>query len=237
MKKFSRIRKIHPAWFLFAVVLFLLWDMPFLLPLKIFVVFLHELSHAIAGVLTGGKVVEIQVHANQGGHCLIAGGSRVISLAAGYLGSLLWGGLIMLGASRGRYDRLLSASIGVLTVAVTLFYVRNLFGLLFGIIFGVGLMALAKFASERINDLCLRAIGFTSCLYAVLDIKSDILDRPGVRSDARMLSEVTYIPTVVWGIVWITCALVLSVYFLVLCSEATRRKSNPKVYDPLGLRK
>jgi len=217
--------------------LFIVWDMPFLLPLKIFVVFLHELSHAIAGILTGGSVVEIQIHANQGGHCLIRGGSRVISLAAGYLGSLIWGGLIMFAASRGRYDRLLGACIGVMTVVVTLVYVRNIFGIAFGLFFGVSLLALARYASEEINDLFLRAIGFTSCLYAVLDIKSDILDRPGCRSDAKMLSEVTYIPTFVWGILWITCALFLSVYFLVLCSEGKRGRASSKVYDPLGLRK
>jgi hypothetical protein len=49
----------------------------------------------------------------------------------------------------------------------------------------------------------------TSCLYAVLDIKSDVLDRPHLPSDAAMLAEATGIPTVFWGILWIGVALVV----------------------------
>ena len=50
-------------------------------------------------------------------------------------------------------------------------------------------------------------LGLTSCLYAVLDIKSDVLDRPGLPSDAAMLTELTGLPTLFWGVLWITLAL------------------------------
>jgi hypothetical protein len=57
----------------------------------------------------------------------------------------------------------------------------------------------------------LTVLGLTSCLYAILDIKSDILDRPKAHSDAYMLSEMTAIPTAVWGFLWIGLALLVSV--------------------------
>ncbi|BBG99532.1 hypothetical protein Prudu_009251 [Prunus dulcis] len=38
-----------------------------LTPFKLITVFLHEASHAIACILTCGKVEGIQVHANEGG--------------------------------------------------------------------------------------------------------------------------------------------------------------------------
>jgi hypothetical protein len=44
----------------------------------------------------------------------------------------------------------------------------------------------------------------------VLDIKSDVLERPELRSDAFMLAELTGIPTVVWGFLWISAALAVS---------------------------
>ena len=53
-------------------------------------------------------------------------------------------------------------------------------------------------------------LGLTSALYAILDIKSDILDRPHLRSDAFMLSELTGIPTVAWGAIWIAAALAVT---------------------------
>ena len=45
----------------------------------------------------------------------------------------------------------------------------------------------------------------------MLDIKSDILDRPELRSDARMLAELTGVPTLVWGGLWIAIALLFCV--------------------------
>ena len=58
------------------VVIGLLWDTPVVYPLKIFVVFMHEVSHGLAAIATGGRLIEIQVVAQQGGHAITAGGSR-----------------------------------------------------------------------------------------------------------------------------------------------------------------
>ncbi|HIF24510.1 MAG TPA: M50 family peptidase, partial [Gemmatimonadetes bacterium] len=64
------------------------------------------------------------------------------------------------------------------------------------------------------NQGVLLTLGLTSCLYAILDIKSDILDRPELRSDAAMLGEITGIHTVVWGGLWITVAVLASAWLL-----------------------
>lgn len=55
-------------------------------------------------------------------------------------------------------------------------------------------------------------MGLTSCLYAVLDIKGDILDRPELPSDAWMLAQLTNIPTMAWGVAWIAIALNVSAW-------------------------
>jgi hypothetical protein len=64
------------------------------------------------------------------------------------------------------------------------------------------------------RKLLLTALGLTSCLYAVLDIKSDILDRPGLPSDATALARLTGIPALAWGLVWITISLVVCVWLV-----------------------
>jgi hypothetical protein len=43
------------------------WDTPLVYPIKIFVVFLHELGHALAALLTGGQVVSIQIFPDESG--------------------------------------------------------------------------------------------------------------------------------------------------------------------------
>ena len=73
---------------------------------------------------------------------------------------------------------------------------------------GAVLAETARGLSPAVNRIVLTVLGLTSCLYAILDIKSDIIDRPGLRSDAHMLAELTGIPTLVWGAFWIALALV-----------------------------
>ena len=68
---------------LIAVGIGVLWNTPFIKPLKLFVVFLHEGSHALATVATGGKVVDIQIFLTEGGMARSLGGSRFWTLMAG----------------------------------------------------------------------------------------------------------------------------------------------------------
>ena len=66
--------------------------------------------------------------------------------------------------------------------------------------------------SSAVNQGILLTLGLTSCLYAILDIKSDVLDRPELQSDAAMLGDLTGIDTVVWGGLWITVAVLASAW-------------------------
>jgi hypothetical protein len=58
-------------------------------------------------------------------------------------------------------------------------------------------------------------LGLTSALYAILDIKSDVLDRPELPSDAHMLAEVTGIgTTTMWGVLWISIAIAFATWLM-----------------------
>jgi hypothetical protein len=200
---------------LFFAALWLLWDTPLVYPLKIFVVLLHEVSHAMMSVATGGSIERITLDPMQGGACYCPGGNAFLTLSAGYLGSLLWGGLMLSAARKSRVkSQWVNGLIGALVIGLTLLYVRNAFGFVFGIAFGLAMFAVSKKLSDGVNRALLLTLGLTSALYAILDIKSDVLDRPEVRSDAFMLAEITGVPTLIWGVVWISLALALSFWLL-----------------------
>lgn len=200
---------------LFFVALWLLWNTPLVYPVKIFVVLLHEISHGVMAVATGGSIQRIELNPLQGGACYCPGGNAFLTLSAGYLGSLAWGGM-MFSAARARRVRAewVTSFIGLLVTVLTVLYVRTPFGLLFGVVFGIALLAMGRRASRSLNRTLLLALGLTSALYAILDIKSDIIDRPGAESDAFMLSEITGVPTVAWGAIWIVLALGFSFWLL-----------------------
>lgn len=188
----------------FYAALWVLWWTPVVFPLRIFVVLLHEISHALAAVITGGTIERIVLHANEGGATYTRGGNAFLIMSAGYLGSLLWGlALIELAGARAQLARTaLTVLAGALLIISGLF-VRNAFGFVFTVLFGAALFVAARRLSTRAVAIVLLVLGLTSALYALLDIRSDILLRSSLESDAYMLAQLTGVPTLVWGFLWI----------------------------------
>jgi hypothetical protein len=194
----------------YFAVLWVFWPTIWVYPLKIFVVFLHELSHAIAGVATGGTIDRIVLDPYQGGATYVRGGNAFLLLSAGYLGSLLWGlGLLLVARTRPRIGRRVVFVLAIIFLAVTALFVRNSFGFVFGLFFGLALLV----ASRKLPDggivVLLTTLGLTSALYALFDIRDDILAQPDLPSDAHMLSQLTGVPTLAWGFFWGALALAL----------------------------
>jgi len=183
------------------------------LPLKILVVFLHEVSHGAAAALTGGEVISISLSPEQGGLTTTRGGSLFFILSAGYVGSLLIGVMVLVAALRTHLDRLLMGAFGMATLLITAFYIREVFPLVFGVATGVVMLAIARFLPRDINDLMLRIFGLSSMIYVPLDIFSDTIARSELRSDAYMLAENFFGATMLWGAIW----LVISLAVIGLC--------------------
>lgn len=205
MDRLTRRRVLFVVGFLaYFGAVWVLWDSVVIYPLKIFVVLLHEISHGAVAVATGGRIDAILLDPNQGGACRCPGGSPFWTLSAGYLGSLGWGVLILLAAGWRRLRaRALVGVIGAVVLALTALYLRGAFALAFGLLFGLGLAASARWLAEGFNRVLVRFLGMTSCLYVLLDIKSDVLDRPHLPSDAAVLAELTGVPTLLWGLIWL----------------------------------
>ena len=192
----------------------MLWDTFLVYPFRVFVVFVHEISHGLAAVLTGGAIESIGPSVDEGGVCRTRGGSPFLILNAGSLGSLLWGALFLVLGGRRTRARGVIAAIGVFTLVVTLLYVRTLFGFGYGLATGMALVAVASRLRPAVSELLLAAIGATSALYAVWDITTDVLLRHSGESDAAALAALTLVPAPVWGVLWIAVSLVVLVAVL-----------------------
>ncbi len=192
---------------LLGVLFVLLFDSPFVYPFRLFVVFLHEVSHGLAAVLTGGQVVSIAISPDEGGLCLTRGGWPFVVLNAGYLGSLLFGALfLLLGAKRGIAAPVVGA-IGAFTLIAALLYVRSWFGFVYCVIMGLALVLVSARLPAGVSEILLAAIGAMSALYAVADIASDAIFRHSPASDAAVLAHATGLPALLWGALWIVASL------------------------------
>ena len=184
-----------------------LWSTPVVIPLKILVVFFHELAHGVAAVLTGGGIVSITLSTDQGGVATTLGGNRFMILSAGYVGSLLFGASLLLAGLKSRADKVIVAALGIAMLVITALYLRGLFPMSFGAATGLFLLAMARFLPGQANDLTLRIIGLTSMIYVPLDIFSDTIARSHLRSDAFMLGEYLGGSAAFWGVLWLIVSL------------------------------
>ena len=199
--------------FLLATILF--WNTFLIYPIKLFVVMLHELSHGLMAELFGGDIVNIQIDPRVGGYCRYTVPdsfmARFMIASAGYLGSLFWGALILLGAVFTDKDRYISLAIGLVLLILSWFVIKT--GEWFGIVMTVGfalfMLLSARFLSDTFHDYFLKFIGMVSCLYVIIDIKNDLIDRTGIGSDADAIAEMTGIPSIVIGIIWFLLALLV----------------------------
>lgn len=190
-----------------TALVFALWQTPVVLPLKLLVVFFHELSHGLAALSTGGQIESLTLTADQGGLAVTRGGSAIAILSAGYLGSLLIGLLIFAVALRSKADRVALALLGGVILLVAVLYVREPFALAFALAAGALMLAGARWLPTVAADLILRFIGLASMIYAPYDILSDTILRAHLHSDARLLAEEVGGATLLWGGLWLILSL------------------------------
>lgn len=202
-------------------VLMWLGGTPWTAPLEILVVFFHESAHALMTVITGGEVVSMQVTIERGGEVLSAGGNRFLTLSAGYLGSLLIGAGLLIAGMRSRHDQIILSVVAALMALATVLFMRNLFGLAYGLGMALTLLGIARFLPPIASDYALRLIGVMSLMYVPRDIFSDTIERSHLRSDARMLAEEFGGGTWLWGGLWLILSIAICVYAVLL---SVRRK-------------
>lgn len=203
------MNRLRGHWQLIAitVVIFALWQTPVITPLKILIVFLHEICHALAAWGTGGEVLSISLSPQQGGLTVARGGNLFAIMSAGYLGSLLIGVAVFLTALKSKADHVVMAVLGGITLLIAAFYIRDIFALGFTVGLGVLMLVVARFLPNNINDLVLRVIGLTSMTYVPFDIFDDTISRAPERSDAYMLAETFGGTTMLWGGLWLVISL------------------------------
>jgi hypothetical protein len=91
------------------------------------------------------------------------------------------------------------AGLALLFGLVTILFVRNGFGVVFGLGTAVAFGMLAWKSTPRAAYL-IDILAVMSSLYALYDLTDFLLI--GARTDAAILAQITYIPAFVWAILW-----------------------------------
>jgi hypothetical protein len=206
----SKAGKLPELIFLFASVLliFLLWDTIFVFPIKLFVVFVHELSHASVAILSGGRVKEMEIGFNLGGKIVSEGGSEIAIASAGYLGSLIWGIILIIAAEKPASGRYIIFGLPIFIFLILVQSSPSSTVIILSLIVILTLIFFAFYLRYRIISLLLKVIALGSSLYVMVDIKEDLFTN-NLNSDALILSQLTGINSTLIGFAWMTISIIL----------------------------
>lgn len=220
-----------------TVITIALWFIPYadylVYPIRLFVTFIHEGSHVIAGLLTGASVQSLTVSPDGSGMVQSLSGSTLsilITSSAGYLGTTAFGVLLLMLIRRAYSARIVLAAsagfVGLMTVFFGFFApLLNVFsadlsfgGLAFTVISGAlltaGLLALAKYGSDKLVNFSLAFLAVQCVLNALSDLKTVFfINAPftgsHLHSDAANMAQASGLPGFVWVVIWIAISMLM----------------------------
>src|SRR5687767_11529044 len=153
-----------------------LWFIPYaeylVYPIRLFVTFIHEGSHALVAILTGGSVQSLTIASDGSGAVYSAPSGflgQVLTSSAGYLGTAFFGVLMLILIRRSVSPRRIlfgaGAFVGVMTVVFGILspifnflslqvpFSSVLFTVIAGAVLSAALFAIARFASLRVANV------------------------------------------------------------------------------------
>lgn len=204
----------------YTVVIFALWTIPvvrlLIIPLKLFTVGWHELCHIVMAVLTGGSVERVSIDPDVGGATVVTGGRPTAILAAGYVGSTIFGGVFILAGFDTLAAKVLSFVLGIGLVA-PLSLVRTKLTVLLTFLYE-GLLIGFWFIdhAQPLRWYCL-FVGVMNIFYVVWDVADDMYFRKVNQSDASQFA-ILYkrVGAHIWAILWILFELGVLIGFIFL---------------------
>lgn len=205
-----------------------------LYPFKLFSTFVHEMSHGLTAIATGGKWQKFVVNVDTSGYAITQGGLRTFVIPAGYLGTSLIGGiLLLLGAKKGSNSKVILFIIGAILVLITVIFARNVLSIVVGLGFGVALGLVAMFTTGFFPALVLNYLAVNLSLNALLDVKTLFFHTAassGNNDAVSMNREILGIGNITWAVIFVGLSLLITYLFL----KAALRKGKASGSDSGG---
>ncbi len=191
-----------------AVVSLALWQFrlgrDIIRPYFILGVFFHEVGHAIAILILGGIPVKIKLLLNDGGftrgYARFGRFRRAIVSSAGFLGSAVAGGLLILASRNPNITNNILIILGIFSLVITMVWVREWFGYGFMtmVFWGLIILAIAFRTPPEVQKLMIQFLGVQLSMINFLNIWYLFDMRPF--SDVGKIERYLWLPYWFWGI-------------------------------------
>ena len=218
-------------------------------PIQLFATFIHESSHALAALITGNSVMSLTVSPDTSGMVWSqsSGFSSLFISSAGYVGTTLFGTLLLVWMRFGLRSRLAlylcSGLIAVMTVVFGFLapfwnFLANVtfgsivFTVFSGAILTAALFAIAKFATDKWVNFSLAFLAVQCLLNSFFSLKTlfVISATSDASSDAANMAAATGVPALAWVILWIAISLVMMAIGIRLYASRGTAKSAESLF-------
>jgi len=204
-----------------------------LYPFKVLNTWMHEVSHGLVMLLTAVGFDRMDVYRDGSGLAFAEGSAgplgRALIAAAGYMGTPLWGVVLLWMGQSERTARAALAVVGLLVGVTTTLFVANRFGQVALGVTAVVVASAAVLLPARAAALLCSFVAAQACIGALVDIR--VLYRPILvvdgherGSDAHQMAAATFGTSEPWAIwFWATAWLLWSLGILFLALRLARR--------------
>ncbi len=202
------------------------------LPVTQFTTMVHELSHALVCIATGGYVNGLQIvgdNAGHGGLTYCYNGMPFFYTQAGYLGTAVFGCLLIFLGQFTKLSKYILVCLGTGVALATLLIVgpgilstglAGFFSFLWGLAMAAGLIyAGVKWKPTTANLLLLflavqTALNSVVCILALVQIYFGFATTNAAFSDATSMETITHVPAFVWSALWFLISLAMVIFTL-----------------------
>jgi hypothetical protein len=228
--------KLIFRYFAILILVLALWNTVIIKPIKLFTVFLHELGHALMAYLFGFGISGFNISFNESGYAIAKTGgwfSSFMITNGGYLGSLFFA-LLILYLRKTPTRRYILGSIAMIFLFIAIRFSGFSFTLLFAAVFTAFALLIYMIDIKVLEEWIIDIIGIASVSYAIYDTFVDTIllqinqtfgmfQWHGAMTDAQALAELTGVPAIVWGVVWL-CIMLLSIYTVLVKAPDNKRR-------------
>ncbi len=213
-----------------------------LLPFDFFTTFVHEGCHAIASLLMGEEVKRIVINPDTSGYMEHAGAAgtfaRAFIASAGYVGSAMVGGLLIVLSAKQNSAKSVLIGLGVILILAMVFYVRDIFTLILCGFMIAAFFLIALKTGPVFNYFFVTFLAVQTALNSIGDVLTLVKLSMGApkssyslgKSDADVMAELFWLPAIVWSVLWVA----FSLFILYLAMKKSGQIRAGKVNQPVN---
>jgi hypothetical protein len=171
------------------------------------------MSHGLVAVLTGGRIISIELNQYLGGITTTEGGSTLLIASAGYLGSIAIGSLLFIASFDKKVSTWFNTALAILLIIFTANFLIGLISQVTALIAAIILIVSPRYFNTLANQIIAQSLGLISTFYVLIDIKEDLLSSISYQNDAIILESITSISATLIGLFWLVISGVV-IFFL-----------------------